>query len=181
MEENNRENYLNDSEKSEEIVKEPVHKPKPLVKKNMLRSFLDKLYKGEKSDNKIVNKLISFLKVFIATTRKFLADDCLTKASSIAYTLIVSLVPTLTVALTFYSFYAGADKKRTDKNRLAKNIFFIFFSSKKLLIVIFIHSSNYSRNLLYFNRGNYVIGTNLCLLGCKCGIFEVYFGEKVKI
>ncbi|MFC1670562.1 YhjD/YihY/BrkB family envelope integrity protein [Spirochaetota bacterium] len=88
--------------KSQEIeIDDAAEKQKVTKRKNILKSLLDKLYRGEKSHNKIIDKAISFIKVFIVSTRKFTADDCLTKASSIAYTLIISLVPTLTVILTF--------------------------------------------------------------------------------
>ncbi|HEY1405073.1 MAG TPA: YhjD/YihY/BrkB family envelope integrity protein, partial [Spirochaetota bacterium] len=46
----------------------------------------------------------------VASSEKFMTDDCLTKASSIAYTTIVSLIPTLAVALTFFSF-GGQNRK----------------------------------------------------------------------
>lgn len=59
-------------------------------------------------------KIANILKVFIASTKKFLEDDCLTKASAIAYTTIVSLVPTLTVALTFYSIFSGVGGKKDE-------------------------------------------------------------------
>ena len=41
-------------------------------------------------------------------------DDCLTKASAIAYTAIVSLIPTLTVFLTFLSIFSGVENKKED-------------------------------------------------------------------
>ena len=56
--------------------------------------------KGEETYNRVVNKIASTIKVFIVSARKFIEDDCLTKSSSIAYTTIISLVPTLTVALS---------------------------------------------------------------------------------
>ncbi|HPR48657.1 MAG TPA: YhjD/YihY/BrkB family envelope integrity protein [Spirochaetota bacterium] len=45
--------------------------------------------------------------IIIASFKKFMDDDGMTKSSAIAYTSIVSLVPTLTVILTVYSVFAG--------------------------------------------------------------------------
>jgi len=58
---------------------------------------------GKIIENLFLNKIINILKILTVSTRKFLIDDCFTKSSSIAYTVIMSLIPTLTVALTFYS------------------------------------------------------------------------------
>jgi len=74
---------------------------------------------GTRAYNKYLSRLITVVKVFFVSTRKFLADECLTKASSITYTIIVSLVPTLTVVLTFYSIFSGVGDKKED---LFKNI-----------------------------------------------------------
>ncbi len=48
------------------------------------------------------------------TGKKFMDDDCMTKASSIAYTSIVSLVPTLTVILTVYSVFSGVGDQKEE-------------------------------------------------------------------
>lgn len=66
-----------------------------------------KAFLGEKEINSLINKPINVIKVFIVSIRKFMEDDCLTKASSIAYTTIISLIPTLAVALTIYSAFKG--------------------------------------------------------------------------
>jgi len=80
--------------------------------KEKIKIFLDEIYLGEHTYNLIYTKLINAVKVFIVASRKFVKDDCPTKASSIAYTTIISLIPTLTVALTFFSvFYGVGDKK----------------------------------------------------------------------
>ena len=47
------------------------------------------------------------INIIIASYKKFMDDDGMTKSSAIAYTSIVSLVPTLTVILTVYSVFAG--------------------------------------------------------------------------
>jgi membrane protein len=82
--------------------------------KDRIKILLDELYIGEKTYNTITLKLLNAIKVFIVSTRKFIIDDCLTKASSIAYTTIISLIPTLTVALTFYSIFSGVGDKKEE-------------------------------------------------------------------
>jgi len=60
------------------------------------------------------NKIINAAKIFIVSTRKFIKDDCFTKASAITFTIILSLVPALTVALTIYSIYYGVSENRKE-------------------------------------------------------------------
>ena len=72
------------------------------------------IYDGYSYESIIYNKVITTIKVFIVATRKFLLDDCLTEASAIAYTTIVSLIPMLTVVLTFISVFSGAENKKED-------------------------------------------------------------------
>ena len=61
-------------------------KQKILKKREDISSFLNSVYIGEKTYNKIVDKIINAVKVFIVASKKFMIDDCLTKASSTAYT-----------------------------------------------------------------------------------------------
>ncbi len=82
--------------------------------KERIMTLLDDLYIGEKTYSKLTEKLINTVKVFIVSSRKFIADDCLTKSSSIAYTTIISLIPTLTVALTFFSIFSGVGDKKEE-------------------------------------------------------------------
>jgi membrane protein len=56
----------------------------------------------------------ALLRIIVAAYKKFIADDCMTKASSIAYTSIVSLVPTLTVILTVYSVFSGMGNQKDE-------------------------------------------------------------------
>ena len=80
-----------------------------------IKRIIAKLFnEGEEDFNKIGGKFLNAIRVFIAASRKFLIDDCYTKASSIAYTTIVSLIPTLTVALTIYSIFSGVGDKKDD-------------------------------------------------------------------
>ncbi|MBN1533483.1 MAG: YihY family inner membrane protein [Spirochaetes bacterium] len=58
--------------------------------------------------------VITSLKVLFASIRRFIADDCLTRASSISYTAIMSLIPTLTVVLTVYSIFSGVEGKKEE-------------------------------------------------------------------
>jgi len=76
--------------------------------------FIEDFYSGEITYKRLSGKLINAAKVFIVSSRKFMIDDCFTKASSIAYTTIVSLIPTLTVGLTFYSIFAGVSDKKEE-------------------------------------------------------------------
>lgn len=52
------------------------------------------------------------LRIFFVSLHRFLADDCLTRASAIAYTNIVSLVPVLTVALALLTISSGVNEKQ---------------------------------------------------------------------
>lgn len=85
---------------------------KLLHKKSALTTFIEKTFHGEMISNKKVAKLINAARVFIVSTRKFIADECLTKASSLTYTIIISLIPTLTVALMVYPMVTGLDKNK---------------------------------------------------------------------
>ncbi len=98
----------------------PFKKKPEGVKKNHL-SIVQKIvqtgkqiYDGYSYESILYNKVITTIKVFIVATRKFLIDDCLTEASAIAYTTIVSLIPMLTVVLTFISVFSGAENKKED-------------------------------------------------------------------
>lgn len=82
----------------------------------MKTSFFSKtktfLLESTEHPKKFLNILLKTLRTFMAATKKFLKDDCLTKASSISYTTIISLIPTLTVGLTFYSIFSGMGEKK---------------------------------------------------------------------
>ncbi len=78
------------------------------------KTVLNQIYLGEETFNTFTKKIINAVKVFIVATRKFLKDGCTTKASSIAYTTIVSLIPTLTVALTTYSMFEQVGNKKEE-------------------------------------------------------------------
>ena len=75
-----------------------------------------KLMSGEQllSDmtyGRIRRKLIRTAQIAFNSGTKFMDDDCLTKSSSIAYTVIVSLIPTLAVGLTFFSIFGVGHQK----------------------------------------------------------------------
>ncbi len=78
------------------------------------RRVLNQIYLGEETYSRLTKKLINAARVFIVATRKFMKDGCTTKASSIAYTTIVSLIPTLTVALTAYSMFEQVGNKKDE-------------------------------------------------------------------
>lgn len=87
-------------------------------KQNLMTTIqqLKDLLVGEVSGSDIVRNrftrgIITTVRIFIASTNKFLADDCFTKASAIAYTTLVSMIPTLMVALTFIAWGIGDEGK----------------------------------------------------------------------
>jgi len=85
---------------------------KKLFNIDWIKDHLKHIYEGGRFENIWYNNLINTIKLFIISTRKFIIDDCLTKASAIAYTAIVSLIPALTVGLTiYYSFQKTGDQK----------------------------------------------------------------------
>ena len=78
------------------------------------RTSLKRIYYGEEIAGGVWNKIINAAKVFIVSTRKFILDDCITKASSITFTIILSLIPALTVGLTIYSYYYGVGQNKKE-------------------------------------------------------------------
>jgi len=56
--------------------------------------------------------IFHFFNIFIVSGKKFNDDECSTKSSAIAYTTLVSLIPTLTVVLTFASIFAGVGAQK---------------------------------------------------------------------
>ncbi|MCB1178866.1 MAG: YihY family inner membrane protein, partial [Leptospiraceae bacterium] len=59
-------------------------------------------------------RIAIFLRLTIVSFYRFLEDDCLTKASAISYTTLVSLIPTLTVALAFLTITSGFNEKQSE-------------------------------------------------------------------
>lgn len=72
------------------------------------------IYEGYNFEKGLYSRTINAVKVFVVATRKFMIDDCLTKASAIAYTAVTSLIPALTVVLTFFSIFSGVENKKED-------------------------------------------------------------------
>lgn len=85
-----------------------------LHSKDFINKAFNEIYRGEEAYNWITTKLVNAIKVFVVASRKFMKDDCLTKSSSIAYTTIVSLIPTLAVVLTIYSIFSGVGDKKDE-------------------------------------------------------------------
>jgi len=81
---------------------------------NFIIQMINQIYRGDEAFNWLLTKLVNTIKIFIVATRKFIKDDCLTKSSSIAYTTIVSLIPTLAVLLTIYSIFSGVGDKKDE-------------------------------------------------------------------
>ena len=74
---------------------------------------LDKFYLVPEKRG-IKRAYILTLRILLVSVHRFLADDCLTRASAIAYTNIVSLVPVLTVALAFLTISSGVNEKQDE-------------------------------------------------------------------
>jgi membrane protein len=66
---------------------------------------------SDRAYGRMRKRLIRTVQVGFSSATKFMEDDCLTKASSIAYTVIVSLIPTLAVGLTFFSVFGVGHQK----------------------------------------------------------------------
>jgi len=96
------------------IIKNKLSLKNSPAKQFKVFQLLKQIYRGEYNPPSPFQTITKFIKVMIASCRKFIEDDCLTKASSIAYTIIISLIPTLTVILTFYSMFAGVEAKKED-------------------------------------------------------------------
>ncbi|MCX8122748.1 MAG: YihY family inner membrane protein [Spirochaetes bacterium] len=92
----------------------PKFKNKISELRNFIIQIINQIYRGEEAFNWLTTKIINTVKVFIVASRKFMKDDCLTKSSSIAYTTIVSLIPTLAVVLTIYSIFSGVGDKKDE-------------------------------------------------------------------
>ncbi len=92
----------------------PEFKNRILEFKNFIIQIINQIYRGEEAFNWLTTRIINMIKVFIVASRKFMKDDCLTKSSSIAYTTIVSLIPTLAVVLTIYSIFSGVGDKKDE-------------------------------------------------------------------
>jgi len=93
-------------------AKDASKKKTPLIER--IITISKQIYEGYSFESTVYNRIVTTIKVFIVATRKFMIDDCLTKASAIAYTAIVSLIPTLTVFLTFMSVFSGVENKKED-------------------------------------------------------------------
>ncbi len=84
------------------------------------KQFWDDIWNIEKEFNKISSIFINALKVITVSAHKFLKDDCLSRASAIAYTTIVSLIPMLTVGFSLFSAYGGLGNKKEQIIKIAE-------------------------------------------------------------
>ena len=84
----------------------------PLIKR--IITIAKQIYEGYSFENTVYNRIVTVIKISIVATKKFMIDDCLTKASAIAYNTITSLIPTLMVYLTFMSIFSGAENKKEE-------------------------------------------------------------------
>jgi len=72
------------------------------------------IYRGDETLNGAWRMIANGAKVLIVAGRKFIKDECFTRASSITYTIILSLVPMLTVGLAVYSLYSGVGRNEKE-------------------------------------------------------------------
>lgn len=77
------------------------------------KTFFEKLISLQGKQG-LRRKLAVALKLSFVSLAKFIQDDCFMKASGISYTAIVSLVPTLTVALAFVTITSGFNEKQSE-------------------------------------------------------------------
>ena len=66
---------------------------------------------SERAYGKVRRRLVRTAQIGFGSFAKFMEDDCLTKAASLAYTTLVSLIPTLAVGLTFFSIFGVGHQK----------------------------------------------------------------------
>ncbi len=110
MEKNKKEQQSGKTQKSS-IPNKTIKRLKEIVLNGL--SFINKAAEGEVF-SKPVTRIVNAVKVLIVSFRKFMHDNCMTRASSITYTIIVSLVPMLTMILTFYSIFSGVGGKKEE-------------------------------------------------------------------
>ncbi|MCL2155470.1 MAG: YihY/virulence factor BrkB family protein [Leptospirales bacterium] len=92
--------------------KEKAEKKTPIIERVI--TIAKQIYEGYSFENSVYNRIVTVIKISIVATKKFMIDDCLTKASAIAYNTITSLIPTLMVYLTFMSIFSGAENKKEE-------------------------------------------------------------------
>ncbi|MBN2436157.1 MAG: YihY family inner membrane protein [Spirochaetes bacterium] len=109
--------------KNKDISKKSIKKSKKnILKKSVdlilkfLKNITDEEYITDITYGRISRAIISIIKVFIASFRKFIDDDCMTKATAITYTTLVSLIPTLMVIMTVVSMfmYKGVEAQKDE-------------------------------------------------------------------
>ncbi len=101
---------------SKTVAKEKKQK---ISLKEKVQKFWDDMWDINKQFNGFIAFAVNVVKVVTVTTHKFLSDDGLAKASSIAYTTIVSLIPTLTVGFSLFSAFGGLGTKKEELIRMA--------------------------------------------------------------
>lgn len=93
------------------------------TKQNLIakaKNFWEDIWDIEKEFNRITKMVVNIIRIIIASTQKFLQDDGLSRASAIAYTSVISLIPMLTVGFSLFSAYGGLGTKKEEIIRLAE-------------------------------------------------------------
>ena len=84
------------------------------AKRDWLASLPQAVYHGEAFAGNLARRAVNAFRIFIVSARKFIADDCFTKASSITYTIVLSLVPMMAVGLAIFTFIYNVGKNKKD-------------------------------------------------------------------
>lgn len=111
---NEKQEKLSDKEGPQKTKKE---KKKILEK---AKKVWDDIWDIEKEFSKAATLFVKAVKVTTVSFNKFLKDDCLSRASSIAYTTIVSLIPTLTVGFSLFSAFGGMGARKEEMVKMAE-------------------------------------------------------------
>ncbi len=83
---------------------------------NRLQEIVSMLRAGDAPHllQRFVDSLFIPFRILSSALKKFLADDCFTKAASIAYTAILSLIPSLAVLFSALSLFSGGKSRKEE-------------------------------------------------------------------
>jgi uncharacterized BrkB/YihY/UPF0761 family membrane protein len=87
-----------------------------IMKVDRLQEIISMLKSGDAPHalQRFVDLLLTPFRIITAALKKFLADDCFTKAASIAYTAILSLIPLLAVLFSALSLFSGGKSRKEE-------------------------------------------------------------------
>ena len=88
---------------------------------NRLQMTRKYIWRPDREIGSIFKPFITIIRVFTVSLKKFIQDDCISRASIIAYSVVVSLIPTLTVGFSLFSAFSGLGKRKHEIFSQAKN------------------------------------------------------------